>query len=108
MYIIKHTKVLNGNIPQINNDLQSSEYKINLADGNTYEIIKERQGYIIKRTINESETEYIDNIKGRKYYSSYSQALKRFNLMIKEINTNFENTIYLEWSGGHYEPVRNL
>jgi len=79
------------NIPQINNDLQSSEYKINLADGNTYEIIKERQGYIIKRTINESETEYIDNIKGRKYYSSYSQALKRLNLMIKEINTNFEN-----------------
>ena len=23
-------------------------------------------------------------------------------------NINFENTIYLEWSGGHYEPVRNI
>jgi len=81
----------NENIPQRNNDIQSSEYKISLADGNSYEIIKERQGYIIKKTINESETEYIDNIKGRKYYSSYSQALKRLNLMTKEINTLFEN-----------------
>ena len=22
------------------------------------------------------------------------------------VNTNYENTIYIEWSGGHYEPVR--
>jgi hypothetical protein len=30
-------------------------------------------------------------MKQRKYYSSYSQALKRLNLMTKEINTLFEN-----------------
>jgi len=29
-------------------------------------------------------------------------------IIFTPINTNFENTIYLEWSGGHYEPVRNL
>ena len=81
----------NENIPQNNNDIQSTEYKISLADGNTYEIIKERQGYIVKKTINESQSEYIEPMKGRKYYSSYSQALRRLNLMTKEINTLFEN-----------------
>lgn len=81
----------NENIPQNVNETQSSEYKIGLADGNTYEIVKERQGYIVKKTLNESETEYIEPMKQRKYYSSYSQALKRLNLMTKEINTLFEN-----------------
>jgi hypothetical protein len=79
------------NLPQNINETSSSEYQIGLVDGNTYEIVKERQGYIIKRTITESQSEYIDNIKGRKYYPSYSQALKRLNLMTKEINTLYEN-----------------
>ena len=33
----------NENIPQNINETQSSEYKIGLADGNTYEIVKERK-----------------------------------------------------------------
>ena len=49
----------NENIPQSINETKSTEYKISLADGNTYEIAKERQGYIIKKTISESETDYI-------------------------------------------------
>jgi len=81
----------NENIPQSVNETKSSEYRINLADGNTYEIAKERQGYIIKKSINESEFDYIEPMKGRKYYSSYSQALKRLNLITKEVNTLFEN-----------------
>lgn len=81
----------NENIPQAINETNSTEYKISLADGNTYEIAKERQGYIIKMAINESETDYIEPMKSRKYYSSYSQALKRLNLMTKEINTLYEN-----------------
>jgi hypothetical protein len=79
------------NIPQSVNETKSTEYKISLADGNSYEIVKERQGYIIKQNINESETEYIEPMQNRKYYSSYSQALKRLNLMTKEINTLHEN-----------------
>ena len=81
----------NENIPQSVNETKSTEYKISLADGNSYEIVKERQGYIIKQSINESETEYIEPMQNRKYYSSYSQALKRLNLMTKEINTLYEN-----------------
>lgn len=79
------------NIPQQVNETKSTEYSIDLADGNVYRIEKERQGYIIKVAINESESQYIDNIKSRKYYPSYSQALKRLNFMAKEINVLHEN-----------------
>ena len=76
----------NENIPTPINEDKSSEYKLSLADGNTYEIIKERQGYIIKQTISESVSDYIAPMKNRRYYSSYSQALKKMNLMAREFN----------------------
>jgi hypothetical protein len=62
-----------------------------LADGNKYEIVKERQGYIIKKTISESQSEYIEPMKNRKYYTSYSQAFKRLNLVAGELNRLNEN-----------------
>ncbi len=76
----------NENIPTPVSEYKSSEYKLSLADGNTYEIIKERQGYIIKQTISESVSDYIAPMKNRRYYSSYSQALKKMNLMAREFN----------------------
>jgi len=78
-------------IPSKINETSNSEYNISLADGNKYEIVKERQGYIIKKNINESEADYIEPMKNRKYYSSYSQALKRLNLLTKEVNRLTEN-----------------
>lgn len=79
------------NIPTSLNETAKSEFNIGLADGNKYEIVKEKQGYIVKKTISESETEYIEPIKNRKYHSSYSQALKRLNLLAAEINRITEN-----------------
>jgi hypothetical protein len=73
------------------NESSSTEYSRNLADGNEYQIVKEKSGYIIKKTITESETDYIEPMKNRKYFPSYSQALKRLNLMAKEINRLNEN-----------------
>ena len=73
------------------NENATSEYSISLADGNNYQIVRERQGYIIKKTISESETDYIEPMKNRKYYSSYSQALKRLNLVAGELNRLNEN-----------------
>jgi len=67
------------------------EYSVNLADGKTYSIVNEKNGYIIKASINESESDYIDVIQNRKYYKSYSSALKSLNLKAKEINRLFEN-----------------
>ena len=81
----------NEKTPNNINETSRSEYSITLADMNKYEIVKERQGYIIKKTISESETEYIEPIKNRKYYSSYSQAFKRLNLVAGELNRINEN-----------------
>lgn len=78
-------------IPNSVNENARTEYNIPLADGNDYKIVKEKQGYIIKKTLSESQTEYIEPIKNRKYYSSYSQALKRLNLLAGELNRLNEN-----------------
>jgi hypothetical protein len=62
----------------------ATEYSINLADGMKYHIVKEKQGYIIKKGLNESTLDYMDPMKNRKYFSSYSQALRKLNLIVKE------------------------
>ncbi len=77
----------NENIPKSVNEDTSVEYKITLADGNTYRIDKEKNGYVIKKGLNESY-DYMEPMKNRKYYSSYSQAFKRLNLIAKEVNVN--------------------
>ena len=87
MEIARFNEVIPSNI----NETATSEYSISLADGNKYEIVRERQGYIIKKTISESETDYIEPMKNRKYYSSYSQAFKRLNLVAGELNRINEN-----------------
>ena len=87
MEIARFNEALPNNI----NESNSSEYSISLADGNKYEIVKERQGYIIKKTISEGTTDYIEPMKNRKYYSSYSQAFKRLNLLAGELNRLNEN-----------------
>ena len=81
----------NEAVPNNLNETSKTEYSIPLADGNQYQIVKEKLGYVIKKTITESETDYIEPMKNRKYYSSYSQALKRLNLLAKEINRLNEN-----------------
>ncbi len=81
----------NEALPELVNETSKSQYSVSLADGNNYEIVKERQGYIIKKNISESETDYIEPMKNRKYYSSYSQALKRLNLLAGELNRVNEN-----------------
>jgi hypothetical protein len=79
------------NTPNTINETSKPEYSVSLADGNDYQIVRERQGYIIKKMISESEVDYIEPMKNRKYYSSYSQALKRLNLVAGELNRLNEN-----------------
>jgi hypothetical protein len=82
-----------GNTNSNINESSSSaaEYTIQLADGNYYGIVKEKSGYIVKRGINESELDYIDQMKNRKYHNSYSQAMRKINLMAGELNRLHEN-----------------
>ena len=81
----------NETLPNSINENQKNEYSLDLADGNTYHIVKERLGYIIKKGLNESTTDYIEPMQNRKYFSSYSQALKKMNLIAKEFNVLYEN-----------------
>jgi len=69
----------------------NSEYTIQLADKNYYGIVLEKNGYIVKKGINESELDYIEPMKNRKYYSSYSQAMKKINLVAGELNRIHEH-----------------
>jgi hypothetical protein len=68
-----------------------------LANNETYFIVKEKVGYVIKKGLNESTSEYIDQLKNRKFYPSYSQALKRLNLITKEVSSieGYEHNISL-------------
>jgi len=75
------------NKPTPINETSSNEYSKVLPDGNKYEIVKEKNGYVIKKQISENVSDYVEPMKNRKYYSSYSQALKRLNLIIKEVNS---------------------
>ena len=79
------------NTPVPINETSRNEYNLKLADGNHYQIVREKSGYIIKQTISESEVDYIAPMRERKYYDSYSQALKRLNLMAKEMNDLYGN-----------------
>jgi len=81
----------NETTPNPINENKKDVYTAELADGNSYSIVKEKSGYIIKQNITESTTDYIEPIQNRKYFSSYSQALKKLNLMSKEFNTLYGN-----------------
>jgi len=80
----------NENKPKPINEDKSTEYSKKFSDSKTYRIDKEKNGYVLKRTINESTDtfDYLEPMKNRKYYSSYSQAFKRLNLVAKEVNMN--------------------
>lgn len=78
-----------SNNPNVNE--HTSEYSKVLADGNMYHIVKERNGYIIKSSVNENSVDYREPIQERKYFDSYSQALKRLNIIAKELNENYGN-----------------
>jgi len=75
------------NIPTPVNEHSSNEYSIKLADGYLYEICKEKSGYVIKKGLNESALDYIEPMKNRRHFSSYSGAFKRLNVIAREVNS---------------------
>jgi hypothetical protein len=77
----------NGHQSNPVNENESANFNRMLADGNRYEIVKEKTGYIIKKQLSEGVLEYTEPMKNRKYHSSYSQALRKLNLMAKELNS---------------------
>ena len=70
------------------NETTSDEYSVKLADGYTYRICKEKTGYVIKKGLNESTLDYVEPMRNRRHYNSYSGAFKRLNLIAKEVNVS--------------------
>lgn len=79
------------NTPSSINETSKSEYSLTLSDGNEYNIVREKTGYIIKQTISESSVDYLAPIQDRQYFKSYSQALRKLNLMAKDMNDIYGN-----------------
>jgi hypothetical protein len=77
--------------PKSINENSSLEYTIQLADGNYYGIVREKSGYIVKKGLTESEMDYSEPMKNRKYHKSFSQAMKKINLIAGELNRLHEN-----------------
>jgi hypothetical protein len=68
------------------NENKTIEYTIQLADGNFYGIVREKSGYIVKKGLTESSLDYSEPMKNRKYFNSYSQAMRKINLIAGELN----------------------
>lgn len=74
------------------NENATTEYTVQLVDGNYYGIVREKSGYIVKSGLNESSLDYSEPMKNRKYYKSFSQAMRKINLIAGELNRLHENT----------------
>ena len=61
------------------------------ADGRTYAIVQERDGYYVKSGINESMLDYINGLQNKRKdrFKSYGAALKRMNLIFKPLNEEY-------------------
>ena len=69
----------------------NADYSIQMADGKYYGIVKEKTGYVVKVGISESELDYNEPMQNRKHYKSFSQAMKKVNLIAGELNRLHEN-----------------
>ena len=82
-----------GSKPATLSESKSSkaDYSIQMADGKYYGIVKEKLGYVVKVGISESELDYNEPMQNRKHYKSFSQAMKKVNLIAGELNKLHEN-----------------
>jgi len=71
--------------------ISTNSFSQKAADGNTYAIIQEKDGYYLKCGINESELDYVSGGMNKKKhrFKSYSKALKRMNLIFKPLNEEY-------------------
>jgi hypothetical protein len=79
------------------NENETLNYTIQLADGYTYGIVKEKLGYIIKKGINESVLDYVNStpdVKFRKNPLTYLNG-KNWNdeIKVKHEQDNFKKNI---------------
>jgi hypothetical protein len=85
------------NTPKKNNSTNNkAEFIKESTNGDVYGIVKEKDGYYVKRGLNESSIDYIGGLfmKNKNRFNSYAEALKRLELLIGQQNIN-EATKYV-------------
>jgi hypothetical protein len=84
-------KTVNESKKSVNNE----DYIIHAADGKSYGIFRENKNFFVKysnkHTENINEFEYIGGLvrKTKELHESYSEAFKRLNVMISDINQKY-------------------
>ena len=89
--------------------ISTSSFSKKGADGNTYSIVKEFDGYYLKCGINESEVDYINGFMNKKKdrFRSYGAALKRMNLIFKPLNEEYNDGQAISMYEQYTEVVTN-
>jgi hypothetical protein len=79
-----------------NHQPKSTELVSESKNGGVYGIVREKDGYYVKRGLNESSLDYIGGMfmKNKNRFSSYAEALKRLELVKGQENLN-EATKYV-------------
>jgi hypothetical protein len=101
----KETTPRNENI---NESAGSTEYTTKLSDGFYYGIVKENRGYILMHGVEPNQLTYMDELLERKHYPSYSQALKRLNIIASEVNRNTGYSYGTPLIGEQSEPKKKF
>jgi len=101
----KETTPRNENI---NEGVGSTEYTTKLSDGFYYGIVKENRGYILMHGVEPNQLTHMDELLERKYYPSYSQALKRLNIIASEVNRNTGYSYGTPLIGEQSEPKKKF
>ena len=72
-----------GNNNKSSNSSKKAELVKESTNGGVFGIVKEKDGYYVKRGINESSLDYIGGMfmKNKNKFASYSEALKRLELI---------------------------
>jgi hypothetical protein len=101
----KETTPRNENI---NESAGSLEYTTKLSDGFYYGIVKENRGYVLMHGVSNDELIHMDELLERKHYPSYSQALKRLNIIASEVNRNTGYSYGTPLIGEQSEPKKKF
>ena len=85
----------------------SLEYSITAADGLNYGIVRENAKYMVMKEGKDGYS-YLDGMKNNSRYSfnSYSEALKKLNLLMKPINENYNGGRQLNLIGEQEDDTK--
>jgi hypothetical protein len=95
------------NNPNKKSQPRTTELVSESKNGGVYGIVKEKDGYYVKRGLNESSLDYIGGMfmKNKNRFSSYAEALKRLELVKGQENLTEATKYVLKQNKPQEEPI---